>query len=264
MNSFYKIDYYIDLTPRQEKYKGHTHECYEILIFLQGDSEYVVDGILYSLEPYDTMLIPPGIHHQILHKSQSRYERIVIYFDSSLLEFCSKYQSIFEKRGECKISGEILNKADFLSFIERFRAYTKNFTTSDEPIMVSLIIETMYLLYNASKALNYCVSSEQVRAIISYINKNFKHELSLNDLAKKFYISKYHLCRIFKAATGTTVNSYITKKRIENVKILCQTGAGIGAACDESGFCTYSAFYNAYKKETGKSPKEDLQKGYGT
>ena len=39
-------------------------------------------------------------------------------------------------------------------------------------------------------------------------------KVSIDDLAARFYISKYHMMRRFRAETGYTVHAYLTGKRL--------------------------------------------------
>ena len=80
----------------------------------------------------------------------------------------------------------------------------------------------------------------------------------MDELEKEFFISKYHLCREFKKATGHTVVRYINNKRLSKVKELYKNGMSINKACVESGFSSYSSFYKAYLKEYKTIPKEGL------
>lgn len=91
-------------------------------------------------------------------------------------------------------------------------------------------------------------------AIINFINLHIKDDISLEEIAQGFYISKPSLCRIFKKATGTTVWDYIITKRLINARHLISSGVSATNACYASGFNDYSVFYRAYRKKYGCSP----------
>ena len=94
----------------------------------------------------------------------------------------------------------------------------------------------------------------QVDAILSYINTNIRADLSIGALAGQFYMSPSSLCRIFKETTGTTLNRYITAKRISLAKSLLAQGKSVTQTCLESGFRDYSNFLKAFTKAVGVSP----------
>lgn len=54
----------------------------------------------------------------------------------------------------------------------------------------------------------------QIAEILQYINHNLQDNLSVDQLASRYYISKYHLMRKFKEETGYTLHNYIVSKRL--------------------------------------------------
>ena len=101
--------------------------------------------------------------------------------------------------------------------------------------------------------------NEQVDAILSYLNNNIQYPISIGDLSKHFYISESYICRIFKSATGTTINKYMTARRISIAKSLLAEGIGVSEVCDRCGFSDYSNFLKAFTKSVGISPKKYSQ-----
>jgi two-component system response regulator YesN len=51
--------------------------------------------------------------------------------------------------------------------------------------------------------------------VAEFLKSNFNHDISLNEVAKEFFLSPGHLNYIFKTATGFTIYEYITKIRME-------------------------------------------------
>ena len=142
----------------------------------------------------------------------------------------------------------------------RIEHYITEGNKKNDMIIRAMIIELLHILNKASLGEEKQDKKSAVVAdIISYINKNLSEPLSLDETAKQFFISKYHLCRIFKESTGFTFNKYITVKRIAMVKALCQEGHNISEAVAMSGFGNYSNFYRIYVSLTGNSPKNDLK-----
>jgi AraC-like DNA-binding protein len=101
--------------------------------------------------------------------------------------------------------------------------------------------------------------NEQVDAILSYINNNIQYPVSIGDLSKQFFISESYICRIFKSATGTTINKYMTARRISIAKALLAEGIGVSEVCERCGFSDYSNFLKAFTKSVGISPKKYSQ-----
>ena len=99
----------------------------------------------------------------------------------------------------------------------------------------------------------------QIDEILSYINQHLTEELTIAALAENFFISVSYLCRIFKESTGTTINKYITARRITLAKSLLSEGYSVSDTCQRCGFQDYSNFLKAFTKAVGISPKKYSQ-----
>ena len=98
-----------------------------------------------------------------------------------------------------------------------------------------------------------------INEILSYINQNLTEELTIKTLAEHFYLSTSHLCKIFKDTTGTTINRYITAKRITLAKSYLTDGCSVMETCEKCGFRDYSNFLKTFTKAVGISPKKYSQ-----
>ena len=64
----------------------------------------------------------------------------------------------------------------------------------------------------------------KIAQVMSYINENLCGELSVDVLAERVFLSKYHFMRLFKAQTGVTVHTYVRQKRLVNAARLIREG----------------------------------------
>ena len=99
-------------------------------------------------------------------------------------------------------------------------------------------------------------SNEKIDAIIKYISNNIDKDLALDHVAAKFYISKYHLVRLFKKYTGFTLHRYILEKRLVLSKSLLREGKSVSETSLACGFKDYSNFIRSFKKSYNISPKK--------
>ncbi len=242
-----------------DEFKLHSHDGYEIYMFLEGDTQYIVEGRVYPLKKYDIILISPGEMHRAYHNSNHRYRRIV--FNASDTFFKGEreiYLKIFQNRSlgaKNKIGADITKNSGLLDSIVRWAKYTGNGKNYDSAIGRAIFTEILHILNTLSPDDG---QSSIIGDVISYINENFDSKITLDELSEKFFFSKEHLCRIFKKATGYTITEYINNRRILKIKELCRKGAKIEYACIESGFSSYSAFYKAYKKENKTKPRTGI------
>ena len=98
--------------------------------------------------------------------------------------------------------------------------------------------------------------NHQVDDILAYINQNISQTITVEQLAGQFYLSESYICRIFKSATGTTINKYITARRISIAKAVLSESGNVNEAFERSGFTDYSNFFKAFTKAVGVSPKK--------
>jgi len=95
---------------------------------------------------------------------------------------------------------------------------------------------------------------DQVINARKFIDENFSHHISLNDIAGKAYFSKFHFLRLFKLMYGKTPHQYLTEVRIKKAKQLLKTGLPVSEVCFLTGFESVSSFKGLFKRHTGFTP----------
>ena len=97
---------------------------------------------------------------------------------------------------------------------------------------------------------------EDVDKIITYIENHYADKITLEDTAKEFHISTSTLGKLFYNKLGISFYHFVTQRRLINSKIKIEEGSSMEEAALTCGFCDYTAFYRAFKKEYGISPRE--------
>lgn len=106
---------------------------------------------------------------------------------------------------------------------------------------------------------SYCNknNAEIVEAAKKYIQKNYRKEISLEEIANHVAISSFYLSRIFSKSEGITYKDYLIKLRMEKAKQLLKEGKkSIKEISIEVGYVDQNYFSRAFKKYFHKSPKE--------
>lgn len=101
---------------------------------------------------------------------------------------------------------------------------------------------------------------EKVIPILQYIQANLTEPLTVEAIASHFFISKYHLCHIFKPATGFGVMDYVIHCRILRARELLRNGMQVQECGERVGFRNNEHFIRTFKKLTGTSPKKYAKK----
>lgn len=263
---FYLYSHSIDKVPTVANFKLHNHNnLNEILILLKGNCEFHAEGSVYSLNPFDAVVAHSDEMHRMRHKEPlSYYERIVINIHNGFFTKydCVEFKKLFTSRplgANNLIPSHLTVENNIIEIINNIDSTLSTDKNVPEIVVRSKIIELLYKLNKISPtSKNDNIQNVQLKKILIYINENLTSPMTLESIAEKFYITKYHLCRIFKKQTGFSVNKYITHKRILLVRELYSQGKTLLEASSEAGFGNYSNFYKIYKNETGKSPREDL------
>ena len=254
---------------KHDQFEFHYHDFNKIIIFISGKVTYLIEGKAYKLKPWDILLVNSNEVHKPLIDTEEAYERIVIWVNSSfLIEHNSmdcNLLSCFEEAFKEKLN-MIRLKAEYLSDIKYILSQLESACKSSEfgsdilknSLFLQLIvyINRLFLGTEDQKEIGDIEYDKNIAVILKYINDNLKEDLSIENLAVEFYMSKYYLMHRFKAQTGYTVHSYILQKRLILAKELIKKGRPVTEVYLDCGFSDYSNFIRAFKNSCGLSPKK--------
>lgn len=246
----------------------HHHDFYEIYFFLGGDVEYRVEGKSYRLQRGDLLLINPMELHQPMVMSGSKtYERIVLWINRDYLVsqdielsrcFAPAHKNLLRPSRE-QFRG-ICVKIDNLIRERRDNAIGSEICATG--IFLQLMVELNRMALQADSQGQEAQSlTEQV---VAYIGRHYREPLSLDGLAKSFFVSKYHLSHKFTQATGVSVYRYIVMKRLQAARQLLLDGYTPKDAFVQSGFGDYANFYRAFHRAYGVTPQMFVEKSTTT
>ncbi len=100
-------------------------------------------------------------------------------------------------------------------------------------------------------------SKYNLEDIKKFIDENWQHKISLDQLANHFYINKYYLSRIFKEQYGITINHYINESKITHAKQeLRFSASSIEQIAQNIGIEDANYFSRLFKKIEGVTPSQ--------
>lgn len=99
---------------------------------------------------------------------------------------------------------------------------------------------------------------KRLNNVLKFIDDNLDIELSLHTISDIAHYSPFHFHRLFKVITSETLNSYITRKRIERTAIMLihKKECSIAEIATKYGFNNDTTFSRTFKKIYGISPSE--------
>ena len=94
-----------------------------------------------------------------------------------------------------------------------------------------------------------------IQSVKDYIDQHYMEKIALDDLARIFFINKFHLTRVFKMHYGISINSYIQQLRITQAKHLLRfSPLPIQTVAQRCGVDDANYFSRMFKKIEGVSP----------
>jgi AraC-like DNA-binding protein len=95
-----------------------------------------------------------------------------------------------------------------------------------------------------------------VRRAIEYMHANLAGSVRLEDIAGAVGLSVFHFSRTFRHTTGLAPHRYLTKARIDKVKLLLlESEQSLAAIAEEAGFSDQSHMSKVFRKLAGTTPK---------
>lgn len=252
-----RMDYQCDKMPCQENFRMHTHEQYEFYYFMNGKGVFKIEGSCYALERGDILLMGPTESHYIELNPDHPYTRLTVHFLPEIFRGIDPSGELLKPF--IGREGGRFNRYRAQDFAtDAYQVFIKNILTDTGNGRLQILSNLLPLLNEISIAFRSKAAGEFEDSldhqVVRFINRNLTREMTLDGICREFYISKAQLCRMFKAATGSTVWEYITEKRLVNARRQIQEGLPPTKVCEEWGFHDYSTFYRAFRKKYGVSP----------
>ena len=267
----YEIYHYRDGYPSEVAM--HHHDFYEMYLFLSGNVDYIIESRRYRVMRGDILLISPNELHQPLFTGEHpEYERIVLWIDKAYLKqytiFGADLSLCFDRAAREHANLVQTEPGEWrllLTLLQQCIAEGESSAFGSAMAADTLMIQSLVMLNRMAQRGGRQAelrdrSDTVVGNVLAFINEHYSEDLSLDLLANKFFISKYHLSREFNRLVGTSVYRYIIQKRLVVAKQLLGEGVPSSEVYQHCGFGDYSNFYRAFRAEYQISPKEYVAK----
>ena len=255
--SFY-IEEYTNKKPMADM---HYHHAFELYYTVEGERDYFVGDHYFKIRKNDLVYIPSGMLHRTTGKGATRFlayftkEYLQQYFTDNLLA-----RLLPDEPFVFRFEDENTTLYDEMSALltEFAKQEEGPEEARDGVLLASGLFRILFLLATSTNLYVSSIQSEErLTRIVKYVNENFAAINSLDEVAQRFFISKYYLCHAFKKHLGVSFVTYLNTLRIRAACRLLRKGSlrltEIAAAC---GFNSTSYFCKVFKDELGLSPRE--------
>lgn len=248
-----------DQTEREYHY--HYHDFHKIIVFLSGRVTYHIEGKAYHLKPWDILLVNQYAIHKPQIDTSIPYERFILWIREDIGD--RELTNCFQKANDrsfnlIRLDSLVQERLKDILYELKDSLTSASFGSG----LLSHALFTQFMVYvnriflkkdyiTDQKSYSY---DSQVEHLVRYINHHLDKDLSIDTLAQKYYLSKYHMMRKFKEETGYTMHNYIVSKRLLLARSLIAQGTPVIKAAQQSGFNDYTTFVRAYRKQFGSSP----------
>lgn len=262
---YYLVDRYKD----RFTFPVHRHKEYELnfLANCKGARRVVGDSVEETGE-YDLALLGNGIEHgwEQHECSNDKIREITIQFSTDLFgeSFLSKNQlSSVRKMLERSSNGIVFSSESIMKVYKHLDELTKIDNGFQGMIALITILHELaedgnyrVLSTSAFASTEPACDSRRVRKVQEYINKGYKEEIRLQDLADLVGMTPTAFSRFFKLRTGKSISDYVIDVRLGHAtRMLVDSTTTIAEICYDCGFNNISNFNRIFKKKKGNSPK---------
>ena len=266
MSSSY-ADSHRDISYGNERVLPHSHSFYELILCSNcQDVQYLMGSRRYRLQKGDVLLIPPGVSHCPLfpEEMQRPYERIVVWVNAELLQRIHQRPEMAHDRERWN-SHYLLRTGGTRWENAIAEAFQRGCSESEKRYPgweAALYGNTTMLIALLNRAMQMDreppVSEQEglLDALLHYVEYHLREKISISSAARHLLVSESTVTHLCSRELGVSFYQYVIKKRLAVSKQLMQEELSLGQIWEMAGFCDYSTFYRAFRKEYGISPRE--------
>jgi AraC-like DNA-binding protein len=253
-------------------YPLHFHSEYEIIYIKEGIGTRFLGNSITKFEAGDILLIGSNLPHfmksdEAYHSGNTdlRVKGTIIQFEKEFMYYAINHYSHFIKiknlfqesqRGIYFAAANFPKLQDLIEKIPLenglnqmmlFLEILKEMSETENRQTISttdFVNETIY-------------DTARIDKVISYLNKNYTRNVSLDEIASFAAMNSSAFCRYFRSKTGKSFKNYILDMRIGYAcKLLLMEDISISQLSSQCGFETISHFNKTFKKNTGYVPSQ--------
>lgn len=236
-------------------------DSYLFLLVAEGGGRLTCGGHRYSLGAASVALINCREPYEHESSGSDPWQLWWVHFNGRGM---TPYYDFFRQKHEAPVF-RAADPSFYTGLIDKLMDASSGGTPGDE-LQASLLLDTLvtHLLTEDGGGISTPTTLQKLEAVRSFLDANYAEDLSLDSLAERFYISKYHLCREFRRRFDSTVAQYVIHRRVNHAKELLRftdlTIERVGVRC---GMADASYFNRLFHRLEGVTAKEYRKKWRG-
>lgn len=254
--------------------KPHWHYFIEIIYVKSGTAEIFSDGVKYSVNEKEMLIIHPQSVHSIYGQIENGLLYSVFKFDINKIAYNSgtytpKFRNIFKSALKKKMP-VFFNKeqTEQMNCDELFRVCIQENQMRKygyTMIVTSKIRELLTMIVRNWLSLNFSIDSDvlnddneyNIDTITEYIDMHLCENIQVTDIAEKCRLSYSCFAKKFSQLYNMSCKNYIEVMRIFKVEeYLLFTDFDLNYISQETGFSDCSHMIKSFKKYRGFTPKQ--------
>ena len=242
---------------------------YMILYVSRGTSYFEMDGEMKLCSTEDVIILKPG-EKTTMHFRGGRYQLQILelrVLPEFLRELSDEETKLEEGFDFVPFKVTVIHADSEASMLIKNIALKLSDMQEEENPYGQKLYEKNLISMLLILSLRACIGADRVHKsrkrrhimmddLFIYIREHLTEELTLEQLEKEFFVSRYHICREFKRLTGQTPHAYIVKARLDLCRKYIEQGKAISEVYQLGGFGGYNHFFRAFKKEYGVTPMQ--------
>ncbi|MGB4658754.1 MAG: helix-turn-helix domain-containing protein, partial [Mobilitalea sp.] len=238
----------------------HWHRTVELDYILSGHMEIQVKEQTYYLEKDQLILINSYDIHSIRND-----DCILAVLEIDLSKYDNKLVNEALLRFDCNCSTRQDQElfTPLKGLMARFIQANSVEDEYNEILNKSLsyaILHYLMKMFLAEPVTDYVTQRNQISRmedILKYINQQYMENLTLQDLATKFYLTVPYMSKIFKDYIGTNFTDYRNSIRLSHaISEIGKPSVTIDMLAEKSGFPNTRSFVSAFKEAYGELPSQ--------
>lgn len=235
----------------------HWHRSIEIFALFEGELEFYVDEVRYSLRPGEFMLVNSNEVHSIF--SPKRNQTVVLQIPLATFEkYYTEEKFIYFSHSSRLQDEEVMQLLREMYQVYREKPCGYELKVQGQFYMLLYVLVAKYRETDVNeKVIQTSRKLDRLSRITDYMKENYREDISLESLAERFGYSPAYLSRMFRKYAKTNYKACLDDIRLSHaVKELGDPRIPIGEVVQRNGFPNSRAFVKVFRKRYGMLPKE--------